>query len=148
MQNKGIIATDGVKHECDGCIGCCDGTLSHNYVTQSGKQLTCNDDQACDYCGPSGCLGYDDRPTGCDEFQCWWKLDSGLPLWLNPKHCGFIILPTPNDGGDYFTIKETKSYDLDWGALLWTLSWANLTKRNIYTILRKYGTMYFENARD
>lgn len=143
-----IIITDGVAHECDGCIGCCDGTLSHRYVTQSGKQLYCDTDRACDYCGPSGCLGYEDRPTGCDEFQCYWKQDQGLPMWLNPKECGFIILPYPKDGGNYFTIKETKSYDLNWPALVWVLNWANETKRNLLTHLAKQGTMYFENERE
>lgn len=148
MQNN-IIATDGVPHECDGCIGCCDGTLTHNYITQSGKQLTCNDDMPCDYCGPSGCLGYDDRPQGCDDFQCVWKLDSGLPMWLNPKHCGFIILPEPSDGSaDYYTIKEVKSYEIDTYSLLWAIRWANETHRNLFTILGKYGRMYFENKRE
>lgn len=147
MQND-LIATDR-PHECDGCIGCCDGTLTHEYVTQSGKQLRANNEQICDNCGPSGvgCLDYEDRPDGCDEFQCVWTQDQGLPLWLNPKHCGFMILGYPKTGENYLTIKEVKSYKLNYESLLWVLHWANEQRLNILTVLKTNGVHYYENER-
>lgn len=141
-----IIATD---RGCNGCIACCDGTLTFDTVTQSGKRIIANQDHKCFYCGSKGegCTGYDDRPSSCEEFRCEYLADSGLPEFLSPKRCGFILI---NKLGDPevkgWIVRDAKSYDLDWYALYWVVAWANETGRDLFVSLDKHGQKFFKNS--
>jgi len=140
-----IIATD---RSCGGCVGCCDGTLSFDELTQSGQRLVVGDDRSCFYMAKDeGCAGYEDRPQNCKDFLCEWMTDWGLPEFVKPSRSGFIVINKLGDPNqECYVLIQTSSYNIDQTALIWVLGWANETKKDLMISTRATGRIFFKNT--
>lgn len=68
-------------NECGSCQECCKGTLTGmTQVNNSKCQHLCN-----------GCSIYNDRPKECVQYNCGWKRDPSMPLWMRPDKSRTII---------------------------------------------------------
>lgn len=140
-----ILATD---RGCNGCRGCCDGTLVFDSITPSGQRLIVKDDKSCFYMAQDiGCGNYEDRPQNCRDFECEWITDTGLPEYLKPSRCGFIIVNKLGDSSfNCYVLKQTSGYNIDMAALTWAIWWANETKKDLLVDTKSTGPLKFKNS--
>lgn len=139
-----IIASD---RNCNGCVGCCDGTLSFDEMTQSGQRLIVGNGRSCFYMTQNeGCSGYEDRPNNCKNFNCEWIIDKGLPEFIKPSRSGFVILNKLTTEDDCYVLIETSTYNIDMTSVLWIAAWANETKKDLKIKTKATGTLFFKNT--
>lgn len=84
---------------CDGCVACCNGTLSaiigdHKVHRGSPCHNICYDNNSCKI--------YDDRPEVCRKFRCLWLIQEDIPEWMKPSNSGILLIyrPTPDSSAD------------------------------------------------
>lgn len=113
-----------MSRECGDCSACCTGVLwfedqsaSGDTVIATSNMPTCNKYQ-------NGCTIYGERPFTCRAFECNWKRDTGLPEFLKPNKCGFILYVDKSDGQEHTFLRQTKYEQVDQVALVWALWWA------------------------
>lgn len=131
--------------ECGDCTECCRGRLVFEAETKTGEKIIVKDSIPCYKLSDKGCTIHEDRPDVCRNWQCTWTLDEGLPNWLQPSKCGFMIWPPDKLCPDY-CIVPSDHVQVDVKALLWTLWWANETGKNIKVISTRYGDLSFKNS--
>ena len=131
--------------ECGDCTECCRGRLIFEDETKTGEKIIVKDSIPCYKLSDKGCTIHEDRPDVCRNWQCKWTLDEGLPNWLQPSKCGFMIWPPDKVCPDY-CIVPSDHVQVDVKALLWTLWWANETGKNIKVISTRYGDLSFKNS--
>lgn len=114
---------------CDNCTKCCEGTLS-------GEALghTFYPGKPCHFVTiGKGCGIYKDRPTNpCRVYQCLWRKNDVLPLWMKPSDINAIVdeRMTPSGIG-YIRVHEAGSR-LDSRVLSWLIEWALTQGVNIH----------------
>jgi uncharacterized cysteine cluster protein YcgN (CxxCxxCC family) len=84
---------------CDGCVACCNGTLSAmigDHEVYRGSP--------CPHisCEKLNCSIYNDRPEVCKQFRCLWLIQDDIPEWMKPSNSGILLIyrPTPDPTAD------------------------------------------------
>jgi len=131
--------------ECGDCTECCRGRLVFEDKTKTGEHIIVRDSIPCYKLSDTGCTIHEDRPDVCRNWQCTWTVDEGLPNWLQPSKCGFMIWQPDQICPDY-CIVPSDHVQVDVKALIWTLWWASETGRNIKLISTQYGDLSFKNS--
>jgi len=132
--------------ECGDCGQCCHGRLVFEDVSKTGEKIIVTDGVTCFKLVDENCSIHEDRPDVCRNWQCTWSTDEGLPMWLQPSKCGFMIWPPSDINPNHYTIAFSDDVQIDEKALLWALWWANNTKKNIQVLSPPYGELYFKNS--
>ena len=131
--------------DCGSCGECCHGRLTFNDVSKTGEEIIVSDSIPCFKLVDENCSIHEDRPDVCRNWQCVWTLDEGLPEWLQPSQCGFMIWKPDEICTDY-CIVPSDHVQVNIKALLWTLWWANQTGKNMQLMSIKYGDLLFKNS--
>jgi hypothetical protein len=140
-----VLATE---RDCGTCKKCCEGWL---YGEAYGLPFFPN--HPCHYldtdpnkCG--GCTIYEKRPAICIDFQCLWKQDQQVPLWMKPDKSGVILYHRSYEDveGDYkepgWTIHWISMVEcgqqVDSTVLNWVIQQARFNEFNLhYTVKRQ-----------
>lgn len=132
--------------DCGDCGQCCHGRLTFSDVSKTGENIIVSEGVTCFKLVDEKCSIHEDRPDICRNWQCVWSIDEGLPEWLQPSRCGFMIWNPSDVTPDYYSIAFSDDVQIDQKALLWTLWWANNTKKNIKVLGPPYGELLFKNS--
>lgn len=120
---------------CEDCDACCRGVL-----TFDEGNIIVRDSKDCFKLVNKKCSVYDTRPNTCKEFICSFLRDEGLPEWLRPNKCGFMLTETP----ETILIHQCKDMLINTEALIWTMWWANsYRKMNVELKSYQYGHYMF-----
>jgi hypothetical protein len=96
---------------CSGCTKCC------TWLVGEAFGQTFGDGHSCYFLKEDGCGVYESRPIGCRSFQCLWKTDLDIPLWLKPDHVDVILKKERLSRWEYISISFAGSPDsrvLEW----------------------------------
>jgi hypothetical protein len=82
VQNDDLTSVTG--RSCDGCVKCCDGTLS---ASIHGIEMGGTSKKPCHLVDLENkkCADYKGRPDLCKKFQCEWLVNDDIPLDLKPS---------------------------------------------------------------
>lgn len=116
--------------DCGDCGECCHGRLFFNEKSKKGEDIIVSNGISCFKLLDENCSIWEDRPDVCRNWQCTWSLDEELPVWLQPSKCGFMIWE-PREELNHYSIVFSDTVQINQKALLWTLWWANDTKKDI-----------------
>lgn len=120
---------------CDDCNECCNGIL-----TFEDNNIIVTDNKKCFKLVDGNCSIYETRPKTCKDFLCTFLLDEGLPDWLRPNKCGFIL----SEREDRIILSQCKNISIDNEALLWIIWWTNShRKTNLEMKTFQYGNYMF-----
>lgn len=120
---------------CEDCSECCKGILSFEE-----DNIIVRDNITCYKLSNEKCSIYEERPKTCKDFSCTFLLDTGLPEWLRPNQCGFILSERP----DRIIIDQCKDKFIKAESLIWILWWAsNYRKMNVELKSYQYGHYMF-----
>lgn len=124
------LSLPSLKKSCDGCTKCCEGYLSGEAY---GK--TFFPGKPCHFVIPGqGCSIYAKRPHDpCVTYQCKWRIDDDLPLWMKPSLIGSIIDERQTAKGvPYIKIHPAGDAKLDSRVLSWMINYALSNGKNLF----------------
>lgn len=103
VQNHDLISVN--DRNCDGCIKCCDGTLSANingFEMGGPKHTPCYlvdlDNKKC--------ADYKGRPDLCRKFKCEWLVNEDMPVSLKPSLTDNTVVKYEAEGIPYLYISH------------------------------------------
>lgn len=72
--------------DCGDCKACCGKSL-----IQEINGETFDNNTKCNHISCNGCDIYINRPQLCKQYNCGWKLDDSMPLWMRPDKSKTLI---------------------------------------------------------
>ena len=83
-----------------------------------------------------GCSIYESRPEDpCENFNCIWKTDESVPLWMKPSLSNAIVKTQVVDGHLFVVLLPTGK-PIDENVFSWFILWA----------VRKYVNVVWQNS--
>lgn len=121
MTRKPTSSAAPTSRTCDGCTKCCEG-----YLTGEAFGKTFYPGKPCHFATPGvGCAIYAKRPHDpCVTYQCAWRQDDTLPMWMKPSLIGSIIDQRTTTGGTPYLKVHEAGQRLDSAVLTWLIEYA------------------------
>ena len=116
-----------LKRSCENCTKCCEGFLSGEV---NGKNFYPGNPCHFVVIG-KGCSIYKDRPKDpCVSYQCAWRNDDFLPMWMKPNLINTIIDWRETDGGIKYLCAREAGEKMNSTVLTWLIEYCIINSIN------------------